>query len=700
MARLRGARYLTCFYCGKRSGLKYDGVTREFLCLYCDATNYLDENGEITDPPVATDREAITTQYAVPRPSSPAAGGSSNIFCPTCLKNQHLFTKSLAQYFPDDPSDPEYEKLERNYYRYRRGLEERYPQVCDECAARVEHRIRQAGYTAKTDHLRRMMDLSRGRKPIRRRTPLDWASALGGAIWRAGFVLQLLWHMVMVTQVLQAGDAAGMRDPDGVDSLLGQIIPWLAWIADLLPAQDVLMRWSVAAACASVWWNPHFVQVNRGFTRHLLGLTQWYSFQGLIIFFRLVFRRVEGIKGGRSQSVQAQLSIHAVMAAVMGLIYVLAGRSIRVDTSPLFGTDDKPALPKATTPAKRKQEDSKTFSELFKDALESPDGPSKARPASLTPPSQRVTGPQPPGSSALSFGGLGLSETPARRRQQPVQYAEEMDWSPITPHQNRAIVNPSSPSIGTSKFARQEVDNPFRHKVPAAPVNPARRLWNPPREPEPEVQPPVSNSQKLFAGRRTGSDRGKAVEGSHGVEFRQPKFFAPDRDDASSLADLLSQSFSLSQEQDVDTKSVDGMATNGSPSRVAASRSDKPRRRMPPTSNAALPVTVASLGLAWLATMVIAIPYQLEIRTVVLLVAGIIALSDSDATSHEIQTSPTPRTVAYVLSAVGVVELASVCWVATKVWESDVPEARVDVYGLALLGTMSARLMLRRVGIV
>ena len=42
MARLR-SRYLTCFYCGKRSDTRFDGVTRQFTCKYCDAANHLDE---------------------------------------------------------------------------------------------------------------------------------------------------------------------------------------------------------------------------------------------------------------------------------------------------------------------------------------------------------------------------------------------------------------------------------------------------------------------------------------------------------------------------------------------------------------------------------------------------------------------------------------------------------------------------------
>lgn len=229
-----------------------------------------------------------------------------------------MFTKSLAQYFPDDPSDPECAQLERNYYRYRKGLERRYPQVCDECAERVEHRIRQAGYTAKTDHLRRMMDLSRGRKPTRRRTVLDWVNSLGRTTWRAGFVLQMLWHLVVVAQVLRHGDD-GMRDPDDVGFLAGMVVG-LKHATKFLPAADTLIQWSIAAALISAWWNPHFVQVNRGFTKHLLGFTQWYSFQGLIVFFRLAFRQVLDIKGGQAQSMHAQLSAHTVMAAGMVLV--------------------------------------------------------------------------------------------------------------------------------------------------------------------------------------------------------------------------------------------------------------------------------------------------------------------------------------------------------------------------------------------
>lgn len=43
MRRTGPAKHLSCFYCGKQTDLKYDGTMTNFLCLSCDATNYLDK---------------------------------------------------------------------------------------------------------------------------------------------------------------------------------------------------------------------------------------------------------------------------------------------------------------------------------------------------------------------------------------------------------------------------------------------------------------------------------------------------------------------------------------------------------------------------------------------------------------------------------------------------------------------------------
>ncbi|KAG5914015.1 hypothetical protein E4U42_000730 [Claviceps africana] len=707
MARFRGAKskYLTCFYCGKKSGLKFDGTIRDFLCLHCDATNFLDQNGEITDPPVATDRESTAVHYAAPQPS--ASSQLDDTFCQTCLKNQHLFTKSLAQYLPDDPADPDYPELERNYYRYRRNLERRYPQVCSDCAERVEARIRKAGYTAKTDHLRRMMNLGRERK-TRTRTKLDWVHALGKTLWRGGFVLQALWHFVMITHALQVSDN-GMYDPDD-QSMAAKVLLSLKRATESLPAADTLMQWSIWTGVLAAWWNPHFVQVNRGFTRHLLGFTQWYSLQGLALFFRFVFRGIDVRGGQAARSGTTRLGAHVGMASIMTVLYMLAGRSIRIDTTPLFATyDARPLVPRdAKSPRQRKQEDSKTFSELFNDALESANAtprkpgdvvPMPPSPQSLPSPYKTIR----PASSSLRMGDMGarLTETPSKGRQQQLQYDEEMDWSPITPQHGTLANNyPSTPS--SARFGRFDVQtpsqprsmNPFRLRVPAAPIEPARRLRNPPWPPAAKQEAPETGKamftrkgHQTFPSQTSIGSTGSEADGN--VEFKQPSFFAPQRDhDTSSLADLLSQSFSLGQEQEEEEEALSEEQNSQRQARLDAN-SMVQRGGLEP---AALIVVLV----LWLLAMFVPLPHDWEVQLAALSVAGIIALRGTgEAGTASSDTAPAP--LLFMLSALGVAELGAICWVGSGLWNGQCEQ--VGWYGAGLLASMVGRRALSRLAI-
>ncbi|KAL6357379.1 hypothetical protein LRP88_07538 [Fusarium phalaenopsidis] len=583
MPRLRGTRYLSCFYCGKRSNTKYDGVTSQFLCLFCDATNYLDENGEITDPPVATEREAPATQYAVPRQSPPSSPRDS-IFCSTCLKNQRLFTSSLAQYLPDDPNHPDYPELERNYYRYRKGLEERYPQVCDECAERVEGQIRRAGYTAKTDHLRRMMEKSRGRRADPgRNTALDWANSLGRGLWWGGLAMQMLWHIKTLSYVLEHPDE-GMYDPDD-RSWPTMAVAALSWAVAFLPPADKLISGAVTASILSAWWNPQFVQVSRGFTRHLLGFTQWYSFQGLIIFFRILFRRVLEMNGGRGQSRSAQLSAHLVMAVVMIM---------------------------------------------------------------------------------------------------EVQYSDEMDWTPTespVPSQHRAfreapLSNGPRPAFGESPVGNEQ--SPFWYKVPAAPTTPSQRLRNPPNAPVLRGKP-VEQESIFFRGAAKAQAH-RQQEDESDVSFKPPSFFAPQRsnDEANSLADMLSQSFSLSQESqpsDASARRPSGW-TEEKPAVPIGPRMDKLGVEF---------MALAALLVVWGLTLAIHTPFRREVQLALLSAAGTIALRVTGEASKETKEEKGPSTATYVGSVLSVMELAAVCWLGWEVWQGT---ADAGKYGIGVLTVM------------
>ncbi|KAF4344843.1 hypothetical protein FBEOM_1129 [Fusarium beomiforme] len=683
MPRLRGTRYLTCFYCGKRSNTRYDGITRQFLCLQCDATNYLDENGEITDPPVATEREAPATQYAVPR-HSPPSSPRDNIFCATCLKNQRLFTSSLAQYFPDDTNHPDYPELERNYYRYRKGLEERYPQVCDECAERVDGQIRRAGYTAKTDHLRRMMEKSRGRKRTPEKTGvLDWVDSLGKGLWWGGLAMQMLWHLRAVTFALEHQDV-GMYDPDDM-SWSTLMVKGLGLAVAFLPPADTLINCAVVASILSAWWNPQFIQVSRGFTRHLLGFTQWYAFQGLIVFFRFLFRRVLDMDGGQAQSRNAQLSAHLVMSVVMVMIYSSAKRSIKVDTTPLFGTSDTTfSPPKQPRITRTKREEPKTFSELLNEALDSPTA--TPQPDRFSPSPINLISPTPfppisnsfraPDSPRTQLNSLNI--TP--QRTQEVGYSDEMDWTPTEsqnqPQSQYRAFQDTPPSNGPRRFGEAPVSteqSPFWYKVPPAPTNPSHRLRNPPNAPILRSKPPQQENI-FFRGAAKRQDGNEDDERE--VSFKPPSFFAPQQsnDEANGLADLLSQSFTLGKEQGNDESSGGRMRRRGSNTRVSPGT--------PRLDNLGVEfLALAAILVLWGLTSAVPIPFGRETQLALLSAVGIIALR----VTGETKDAHLPTTATYISSALSVVELATVCWLGWEVWQGNEDAGK---YGVGLLTAM------------
>lgn len=337
MAPFKGSRNLRCFYCNRPSKLRFDGVIRDFLCLHCDATNYLDEvcvsptppqspgagvltgaqNGEITDPPVTTTASSQPTQYAFQRPTSPETQPPADtIFCDTCIKNQHLYTSSLAQYLPDDPDHPDYPRLERKYYKFRASLEERYPQICDDCEPRVLGKLNNAGYIAKTDYLRRIMARNRSKRVSpRRRTLMDLADGVGRWLWWGSLGLQLLWHtragLELLEDNLPLGEEGGWLPVVlGASGCVTQFLPSTAWLIQL----------SLQATILGVWWNPKFPQVVRGFSRPVLGLPKWYCFQALLVAFRYLFPRVVQLEVDPSGEMSAQFALHVFMAGLVSYV--------------------------------------------------------------------------------------------------------------------------------------------------------------------------------------------------------------------------------------------------------------------------------------------------------------------------------------------------------------------------------------------
>ncbi|KAL0941568.1 uncharacterized protein CTRU02_204331 [Colletotrichum truncatum] len=695
MAHLRGRRFLTCFYCGKRSSTRYDGLIREFLCLHCDATNYLDERGEITDPPVAkTTSEPAPKTYAIPRSQSPDfPSPSQSIFCSTCLKNQHLFTSSLAQYLPEDTDHPDYAELEKNMYKFRRRLEQRYPQICAECEPKVHSKLDQAGYTARTDHLRRMMDRSRKNRVVpRKTTPLDVSATLGRWLWLGGIVCQYMWHLASLAAVFASQDDEPLRDPDATSTWVQRLSLALTL---LLPKPERLIYWSLWANALSIWWNPKFAQVFRGFSRHILGLGQWYTFQGLIILTRFMAMNMTEMRGGRSGQGSAQMSLHGLMALLMMAIYVLAQRSVRIDTTPLFQTTGTPASSPPRPQAERKEDDTKNMSNLLDDIL------AESGHTPRIPPSPTSVGSNSPAlfkrelqhrTSNRSF----RVSTPEPQTQQPqVHYSEEMDWSP-TQSKHRAFNDFGPPKAPNQVFGQPPQGpnaSPFWYKVPPAPIAPAQRLRN---GPKPLITKPVEKQSIFATSSMNASNAHAAADGDKeklgDVAFAQPKFFAPSAsnpsDPRSSLADLLNSSFSLSQD-DPDEGDDNGggfesrnmsaeTANNGPSARTAGLR-----------NNRLLDVfTLATLLAAWLHATSASYPYSRDVMLGAMVLSMAIAVHLTGDAIKDMRREVTPSWASIINTSLGIGELAVACHFALQIWDSRMPEATSCVQGASVIGAM------------
>lgn len=281
-----------------------------------DGTSRIDrtgkQNGDITDPPVATEAESTPRQFAVsrhvsPPPSSPPA--SEVIFCDTCLKNQHLLNASLAQYLPD-PDDPDYAEREKDFHRFRRNQERLYPQICEQCEPKVRQRLERAQYTAKADLLRRMLDRSASARS--RVTTRGWPERfdfVGRWLWIAGFVFQLGWHAVVVHGLLlQYLISAEADDTLFTFRLLRLCEP----LVGNLPSDERLLGWSSLVTILGVWWNPRFPQVYRGFTRHLNGVWKWYFFQAIAVALRVFLQKMDVLKTPNPAQLSTQTAMHAL----------------------------------------------------------------------------------------------------------------------------------------------------------------------------------------------------------------------------------------------------------------------------------------------------------------------------------------------------------------------------------------------------
>jgi hypothetical protein len=310
MATTVGRNYLVCFYCNKRSDIKNDGLITQWECTKCDSMNFLDEvlssqagvrhntnflqqNGEITDPPVATEQAASSNvKFAFPRADSLSPQSSeSGPFCPTCLKNQHLYAASLAQvHIETDPDHPDYREVERQYFKFKKDLEKRYPQVCEDCEPKALERLRRNRYTAQSEFLRTALNKTRMRRSQYKPKTISISGSIiffGKLLCHIGLLGQFSWNIVGLAGVPKINLPTAF-----VNYIPPSVLPSVLYLFELLisiPTSSSWARRSLMCSVLSLWWNPMYKEMHRGFMSHIKGIGDWYKLQGISTLARGIF---------------------------------------------------------------------------------------------------------------------------------------------------------------------------------------------------------------------------------------------------------------------------------------------------------------------------------------------------------------------------------------------------------------------------
>lgn len=411
------------------------------------------------------------------------------LFCNTCQRNQLLLNKTLAEYLPDE-DDPEYEKYANSLDAYRDELEDRYPQVCQDCLPRVQDQIRAAGYAAKADNLRRMIDRSREHSKTVQTSRQTWTLrliALAKWVYISSIVVGLAWHTLGLMVV-----------PDDVtDEELGWGICLKRVILSrrvnsycvMSPLRVKLLQGSLVADILTIWWNPKLASKTNSITGRIRGLKSLWFVRATVLILRVLsFLYWKGAAVYSSNLKSFHISNIFLIIAIT-LSFTLTWKTVRIVYTPVAFPEETYIPSAPNTPAKRPRSSYKpahphisTFDTMAQGFTSSFQFDS----SSALPPSPTLT-------EASTTSHYTEFTTPA---QKSVYQDDSMDWTPtarrfapsaseILPPQfatqrpiKSASPNPQSRHEPVSLFAKPD-PNPFRHRVPPAPKAPLQASLDP-----------------------------------------------------------------------------------------------------------------------------------------------------------------------------------------------------------------------------
>lgn len=455
-----------------------------------------------------------------------------------------------------------------------------------------------------------MLDRSAQTRVLLSTTPGHYWHHTGRWLWILSFVLQILWHVLLVKDNVLADD-------ETIEAKSWVILAarTLDRLADYLPWPSRIVFWSFWTSVLSVWWNPRWVETYNGFTKHIVGRRSFYSYQILILVLKLAaWRNLYVLPAASVSRVTVHVVGHTFMAIFIYFLYTKAYRSVRTDHTPLwrpaprdFGATQTLSSPEqsAGTRAGAEQSMADILDEILNGDLAQPvvepspyvskfnhvdefdQMPDSSR-RRLFEPSTASSTPNPfnskgnihslsSTSKSYGLGGLSLSDRPGPRTRaqvrnsQQLQYEMEMDWAP-TQSQHRAFNTPKPNPSRALKFNETPVNEKsgvFWAKVPPAPTTPAQRIFNPPNLPMIRTSPATTttptNNTFQFQGSKLSSSFGPTATSPNGeTTFANPTFFPKQpRDERDVLSGLFDASLAISPTRAVRPEA--GQAPQSSP---------------------------------------------------------------------------------------------------------------------------------------
>jgi hypothetical protein len=463
------------------------------------------------------------------------------------VKNQHIVNQALASYLPSS-DDPKYDDYVESLPHYRENLESRFPQVCADCAPRVEERLRRSGYTAKTDHLRRMVQRTRTlpRSQMKATSKITYLLFnLGGLVWWTAFTLEILLHVA----------ALGYMRLTGTTQDSGLAFSSTHWqrfenqIFAIRSRQDQLLVLEFCLSIVSLWWNPALRDTIRAPGLRLKG-QGWYSLlQALFILERTMgWLRLRGsISGAPSQ--RGQEGLHVLMLIFATVTLLISRQVVRVDYSShgFFSENNTPVLRRSTS--------SLQPAPILQDTRDSLSKPSAFQMKTSFPVNRLGNTPskQQPRQQNTVFDGLDDGD---------LTEEDEMDWAPsaasFSPVPKRTVLTQSS----------IPEPSPFLSNLPAAPRSINARLRNP-NQPPAFVKPSPETQKSFFQRSGLGREESMNSVDRESSKMAPQKLFMPSENQETGLESMFTTSFSL-KEDPAEILNAKNSRNNGQLSRAPA----------------------------------------------------------------------------------------------------------------------------------